>query len=168
MWFGNSALLDIPFRPHLWIKPGEDKMLPVDIGDYASNRDAVRLRFELGPYYYSLAHAAYTKGDPIIAPLAYYFQKDPTVRQMGHQAMIGPHLMMGIVATVGERQRNVYLPEGLWYDFYSHELLGATEPEGHWQRDVTTYRDGKFKVPLFAKEGAIIPMSQSLPDNLEE
>lgn len=158
-WYANGALLDIPFRPHLWIKPGEDKYLPTHVGHVPSNVQNAKLRAELEPYYYRAAHRASEKGTPVIAPLVYYHGEDPAVRGMGHQAYVGPDLMMGVVTNIHEGKRNVYLPKGGWYDFNTNQYHPATA-NGRWVNDVQVRPEGKLTLPLFAREGAIIPMNR--------
>ena len=77
----------------------------------ASNRDNLARRYELTPYYYSLAHKAFADGDPLVPPLVYHYQNDPNVREMGHEKMIGRDLLVGVVAGAGERSRDMYLAE---------------------------------------------------------
>jgi alpha-glucosidase len=51
-------------------------------------------------------------------------------------------------------QRDVYLPAGSWYDFYTNQRLEG----GQWLRAVPTLQDGLFHLPLFARAGAILPL----------
>ena len=137
VWYANSALLDMPFRPHLWIKDGETSYLPTEIGHVASNVANARRRAELEPYYNQAAHHASETGTPIIAPLFYYHPKDPVVQEMGHEAYIGESLLMGIVGNIYEKSRNVYLPKGGWYDYYSNQFYPSIGEEGQWIKDVS-------------------------------
>ena len=160
VWYANSALLDMPFRPHLWIKEGETHYLPTDTGHVASNIANARMREELEPYYYQAAQRASQDGTPIVAPLYYYHPHDPTVQEMGHEAYVGKDLLMGVVANVYETSRNVYLPEGGWYDYHTNQFHPASGNGGQWLKDVPVKRDGNLAVPLFAREGAIIPLDR--------
>lgn len=158
LWYANSSLLDAPFRPHLWIKEGENRYLPTHTGHVPSNIANTRLRGELEPYYYQAAHRANREGEPIIAPLVYHYGSDPNVRQMGHEAMIGRDLLMGVVGNVNEKNRSVYLPSGGWYDFHTGQHHQGDK--GRWVNDVPLYQDGNFRVPLYAREGSIIAMNR--------
>jgi len=154
-WFANAACIDIPLRPHTMNLCNCWETAPDRIGDPASNRANLRLRYELGPYYYSLAHRAWLYGEPVIPPLVYYFQDDPAVRTMGHQKLIGPSLMAGVVAGFGETERWMYLPAGDWVDWHSLEPIHSG---GGWHGPFPEYRDGLFRLPLLARAGAIIPL----------
>jgi alpha-glucosidase len=162
-WFAYGMLFDIPGRPHtdnIHCSPSAPHLCyetaPDRIGDLKSNLANVQLRYELIPYLYSLAHRAYLYGEPVQPPPVYYFQNDPTVRAMGHEKMIGRNLLAGIVAGYGERERGIYLPAGTWYDYYSQQRLTS---KGQWFHNIPLYRDGIFRLPLYARSGAIIPLA---------
>ena len=153
-WFANSAWFDTPVRPHTENLCNCLEVSPDSIGDVASNRENIRQRYELAPYYYSLAHRASALGEPIVPPLVFNYQNDQNVREMGHQKMIGKDIIVGVVAGAGERQRDVYLPAGQWVDYHSNEI---TTSAGQWIKDVPLYRDGVFTLPAYVRAGAIIP-----------
>jgi alpha-D-xyloside xylohydrolase len=50
----------------------------------------------------------------------------------------------------GEISRKVILPQGKWYDFYTGDYVGEGE--------VVTVTPGLDKIPVFVKDGGIIPM----------
>ena len=153
-WFANSALLDFPLRPHVWAVANGNTASPAVMGHVASNRFNLRRRYELFPYFYSLAHAAYRKGEPIVRPLVYEFQDDLVVREMGHQVMIGSSLLLGRVARYGERRRDVYLPRGHWLHLDRSQVWRSS---GDWHGPFAEEIDGLFRLPLFVRQGAIIP-----------
>lgn len=153
-WFASAALFDFPVRPHAWNIANNIETAPSLIGDILSNLANLRLRYSLTPYYYSLMHNAHDRGEPIVPPLVYYFQEDQNVRSMGHQRMIGPSLLAAAVAKYGERYRSVYLPRGRWYDYHANTHYDSV---GNWTKPLRTSQDGLFRLPLFARAGAIIP-----------
>lgn len=153
-WFANSAWFDTPVRPHTENLCNCLEVSPDSIGDVASNRENIRQRYELAPYYYSLAHRANLFGEPVVPPLVYHYQNDQQVRAMGHQKMIGKDIIVGVVAGAGERQRDMYLPAGQWIDYHTNEAISST---GQWVEDVPLYREGVFTLPAYARAGAILP-----------
>lgn len=153
-WFANSAWFDTPLRPHTENLCNCFETTPDSIGHAASNLSNLRQRYELAPYYYSLAHRANRYGEPLAPPLAYYYQDDDAVREMGHEKMLGRDLLVGIVASEGERQRNIYLPAGEWIDLHTNERIQST---GQWIQDVPLWRNGEFTLPAYARAGAILP-----------
>lgn len=154
VWLANSALLDVPLRPHAANPQNRYATAPSLIGDVASNLANVRLRYELSPYLYTLAHRAYQHGEPVFAPLVYYFQTDPTTRKLGSQKMIGHDLMMATLTGYNTDTVRVYLPAGGWFNYYTHEYINST---GEWF-DVPITIDGLTRAPLFVRDGAVIPL----------
>lgn len=153
-WFANSAWFDVPVRPHTENLCNCAKTAPNQIGDVASNLANIRQRYELTPYYYSLAHRANSTGEPLVPPLVYHFQNDPNVREMGHEKMIGKDLLVGVVAGAGERKRNMYLPAGTWFDYRTNQKTVST---GQWVNEVPLWVNGAFQLPVYARAGAILP-----------
>ncbi|HET6345235.1 MAG TPA: TIM-barrel domain-containing protein, partial [Myxococcota bacterium] len=153
-WFASGTMLDVPPRPHTEDVAQVRTTNPVKVGDRLSNLANARLRYTLSPYLYSVAHQANRHGEPLFPPLVYYFQDDPAVRHVGHEKMLGPSLLTGIVARHGETARNVYLPRGTWIDMHTDEWVDSV---GTWLYGVPTYRSGHFALPLYARAGAIVP-----------
>lgn len=153
-WLANSSWFDVPIRPHTDNSCSCQQTAPDKIGDVPSNLANLRQRYELTPYYYSLAHNAYSTGDPLIPPLVYYYQNDPNVRSMGNEKMIGPNLLVGVVAAAGERERNMYLPAGTWFDYHTNQKYVST---GQWISNLPEWTNGVYQLPAFAKAGSILP-----------
>jgi alpha-glucosidase len=127
---------------------------PDRVGKKLSNLANLRQRYELIPYCYSLAYRAYLFGEPLVAPPVFYHQNDPAVRRMGHEKLIGRDLLVSVVASHGEYERDVYLPAGTWVDYTSNEWFHSS---GQTLNDVPVYRDGLLRLPAFARAGAILP-----------
>ncbi len=155
-WMAVSAALDIPMRPHTENLCNCKESAPDRIGHIASNRANIVQRYELTPYYYTMAHKAYREGTAVISPLVYHFQEDPGVRALGAQKMIGDDLLVAAVAKAGAKEAMVYLPKGEWVDFHTNERYNSI---GEWQGPFPLYQDnGVFQLPMFVRTGAIIPM----------
>jgi len=154
LWFANAALLDVPLRPHTQNLCNCSETAPDRIGDVASNRENLRLRYRLIPYLYSLAHRAHRFGDPLVPPLPLAYPDDPNVRQMADEKLLGHDLLVATVSAYGTTARDVYLPAGTWIDFRTNACMWST---GEWVRDVPTRVAGLFSVPVFARAGAIVP-----------
>jgi alpha-glucosidase (family GH31 glycosyl hydrolase) len=154
VWLADAALLDVPVRPHTENLCNCKETAPDRVGDLASNRENLRLRYRLIPYLYSLAHRAHRYGDPVVAPLPLYHPTDPNVRGMADEKLLGPDLLVATVSTYGQSRRDVYLPAGTWIDARTAACVRST---GDFVRDVPTSAGGAFVVPLFARAGAIVP-----------
>jgi len=114
---------------------------------------AIRLRYELLPYLYSEFRQACETGLPVMRPLILDFQDDRNVYGINDQFMFGRDIMAAPVTHPGDRKRMVYLPQGGWYDFHTKERL-----EGGRYIIADAPLD---RIPLYVREGAIIPMARS-------
>ncbi len=86
-WFANGAWFDVPVRPHVdnefnQAQPPYDTA-PNLVGKVSSNLANLRQRYELIPYYYSLAHLAHRTGAPLVPPPVFYYQDDAKVQGDG-------------------------------------------------------------------------------------
>ncbi|UXI02967.1 TIM-barrel domain-containing protein [Photobacterium sp. TY1-4] len=167
LWFANAAWLDIPLRPHgnncgMPGATGNDCIVtetsPAMIGNTAGNLSNLRQRYELIPYYYSLAHRAYQYGEPVITPMPFYYQDDLHLKGMADQKMIGRDILVAGLTTQFAESRDVYLPAGTWYNYHTGEkyqsVSGVTLPQvNQW-----IAAENRNRVPAYARAGAIIPM----------
>ena len=119
-------------------------------------RKAIQLRYHLLPYLYDLAH----EDLPMLRPLILEYPTDKTCRNICDEFLIGDKLLAAPIMTPGTFARSVYLPKGTWYDYYTGKR----------------YTGGKYilveapmdHLPLFAKAGAIFPVSVGAPESIEE
>lgn len=74
-------------------------------------------------------------------------------KEIKDQYMAGEYLLVAPMFT-GQTSRKVVLPKGRWYDFYTGNLAG----EGQ----VITATPGLDKIPVYVKDGGIIPMMPPL------
>jgi alpha-D-xyloside xylohydrolase len=72
-----------------------------------------------------------------------------TTKEIRYQYMMGDAILVAPMFA-GETSREVVLPPGKWYDFYTGELVGEAE--------VITITPGLEHIPLFVKDGGIVPM----------
>jgi len=156
-WLANAALFDVPVRPHTDDGSKQNFTAPDRIGDLKSNLFNLRERYELIPYYYSLAYRAYRYGEPVVPPLVYYYQDDAKVRMIADEKLIGADLLAGVSAKLGETKRDIYLPAGDWINYHTltwYHSLGQTF------HDLPIESNHILTLPLFARAGAIIPLAK--------
>ncbi|MBN2361147.1 MAG: glycoside hydrolase family 31 protein [Deltaproteobacteria bacterium] len=144
------GLLSPFFRTH--VMSGAPRQEPWSFGRSVEqiSRQAIELRYRLLPYLYALMHQASVTGAPALRPLLFEFQTDAATHGLDDEMMLGPHLLAAPVVQPGLTQRPVYLPAGVWIDFYSAAVLvGPT----------TTVAPAPLeRLPLFARGNAVIPM----------
>jgi len=90
----------------------------------------------------------------VVPPLAYYYQDDPNVRGMADQKLLGRDLLIAASTDPDERTRYVYLPAGEWIDRRTGERYDSP---GRWYGPFPLYVEGRFRLPTFARAGAIVP-----------
>ncbi|MBP5486515.1 MAG: glycoside hydrolase family 31 protein [Bacteroidales bacterium] len=143
------------FRTHgQWPRRELWNIAPEGSTAYESILWYMKLRYRLMPYLYSLAGAVNREDYTIMRGLPMDYPDDPLVRDLSDQWMFGPALMPCPVYEYGARSREVYLPEGGWYDFYTGEYL----PGGCTIKAVAPYE----RMPLYARKGSIIPFGPEI------
>jgi len=115
-------------------------------------RDMLKLRYRLTPYFYSYAIQAHRTGDPILRPLVYHHQDDPTSYGIGDEFYVGDWLLVAPVTGKSQTSRKVYLPAGEWICYWTERrFTGPTTIE------VETPLYEMRGLPVFVKAGAILP-----------
>jgi alpha-glucosidase len=87
----------------------------------ALNRRAIELRYQLLPYIYSVMREAAESGIPAMRPLMLEYPDDEQTYGINDQFLFGSDLLIAPVLREGATQREVYLPAGDWYDYWSGE-----------------------------------------------
>ncbi|MCW8331237.1 DUF5110 domain-containing protein [Photobacterium sp. SDRW27] len=161
-WFAYSSLFEVPVRPHTENLCNCKETAPDRIGDLASNKANIKLRYQLIPYLYSLAHRANIAAEPVYPSMDYYFGDDAKAHNLAAQKMMGKDLMGAAIAKMDQTAVDVYLPSGQWFDYRTGEMITG---KGEWLKQLPVYKDGVLTLPLFARDGAIIPVNpqQEMP-----
>jgi alpha-glucosidase (family GH31 glycosyl hydrolase) len=107
------------------------------------------LHYQLLPYTYTLAWQARDTGMPLMRALWLHYPDDEISRKTGDEYLWGRDMLIAPVYTKGATSRNVYLPKGEWYDWWTNkkEVGGKTVTR---QVDLAT-------MPIYVRAGAIIP-----------
>lgn len=120
------------------------------------------LHTRLFPYLYTFAKASSETGLPILRPLLLIHQDDPRTFGIDHSYYFGSELLVAPIIEPNATTRTVYLPRGRWIDFWTNERIDHS-PGG---KDHAWSNADRSKLPVFAREGAIIPMLLDLPQTL--
>lgn len=89
-----------------------------------------------------------------MTPLLYDYPDDELTYRISDQYMFGTAMMICPVTTKGALSRPVYFPGGKWVDFWTGERI-----EGRQHKSFLTPPD---LMPIFIKEGAIIPKQPAM------
>lgn len=113
-----------------------------------------KLRYRLIPYIYSQAKHTYDTGAPFMRPLWMDFPTDPNVADLGTEYMFGPAFLVAPVTEQGQTEKDVYLPAGDWYNFWTNEKLSG----GRWVKVAAPVE----QIPLFVRAGSIVPFGSDI------
>lgn len=130
------------------------------------------LRMQLMPYFYSEFAKYHFEGTPPFRAMnlepgfsagVIHVQKnndlneDPyneaVLKEIKDQYMAGENILVAPLFT-GQTSRKVVLPKGRWFDFYTGQYAGDGE--------IITVTPGIERIPVFVKDGGIIPMMKPM------
>ena len=140
---------------------GSNPKYPQALGEPATsiNRRYLKLKSELMPYTYTIAHEA-IDGLPMLRAMFLADDNDYT-RGIAtrYQFLYGPDILVAPIyqntaadAEGNDVRHNIYLPKGQWIDWFTGECY-----EGG--RIINGFPAPLWKLPVFVRRGAIIPMT---------
>jgi len=108
------------------------------------------LRMNLLPYLYSQARTSAETGLPMMRPLWLMHPEDRATWSMADEYYLGEDLLVAPVIEESVTSRRVYLPKGLWYDFWTNR-----PQQGPCWIHVAAPWD---RIPVFVRAGAALPL----------
>ena len=82
----------------------------------------------------------------------FHYEKDEAAKVCNDEFMLGSRILAAPVVNQGAERRMVYLPEGEWYDYWTHEKL--TGP-------VWFVREAPLDCcPIYVRAGSVIPVME--------
>ncbi|HEY3664252.1 MAG TPA: TIM-barrel domain-containing protein [Chthoniobacterales bacterium] len=159
-WAQYGALSPI-MQMHRQVNSGNLEQYPWGYGTtaLANYVTYAKLHSQLFPYIYTYAKQASTTGLPLIRPEVLLNQTDTGTFGIQHTYYFGNELLVAPMNAATSTTRNVYLPAGNWYDFWTNTKYTGGQNLS-WSNTDTT------KMPLFVREGAIVPMLANVPQTL--
>jgi alpha-glucosidase (family GH31 glycosyl hydrolase) len=113
-------------------------------------RKYLDLRYRMLPYLYSAVRECTVSGLPVMRGLWLHYPDDPSAVARGDEYLWGRDILVAPVAEQGAASRRLYLPRGVWYDFWNNQ-----RQEGG--REIT--RDVDLETtPLYVRAGCILPL----------
>jgi alpha-glucosidase/alpha-D-xyloside xylohydrolase len=113
-------------------------------------RKYAELRYRLLPYTYTLAWEARATGLPLMRALWLHYPGDARSRATGDEFLWGRDLLIAPVYRKGATSRDVYLPPGDWYDWWTNGKVPGGQSVAR-EVDLAT-------MPIFVRAGAIVPV----------
>jgi len=115
--------------------------------------DALRTRYTLLPYYYTLMFDMSRNGKCCVwRPMAFEYSGDAECRKLDQQFLIGDSILAAPVVTKRAVNVSTYFPADRFYDYYTGEIVGD-ETKGEY----ITIDAPIEKLPLFLRGGRVVP-----------
>ena len=162
-WMQYGALSPI-FRTH----SSKDARLNKEVWNFAPEYsnvliDAIRLRYALNPYIYTMAREAYETGVSLCRPMYYNYPDKQEAYDFRNQYMFGDDMMVApITSSIVDNfaAMKIWLPAGNdWYEWSTGTMLKGGQ-----------IIERKFllnEYPIYVKAGAVIPMYPEI-QNLQQ
>jgi alpha-glucosidase/alpha-D-xyloside xylohydrolase len=137
-----------------YMGPSEDRQPPLQSELNNPNIEPItkkydELRYQLLPYTYTLAWEARNSGMPLMRAMWLHYPDDENVKGMGTQYLWGRDLLIAPVFEKGATTRQVYLPKGDWYDWWTNTKMNGGQ--------TITRKIDLSIMPIYVRAGAIIP-----------
>jgi alpha-D-xyloside xylohydrolase len=146
-WF----LKNLPWYQFNRDKNNNDELLPNRKDLEQTVKKLIETRYSLMPYLYAAYADYHYKGTPPFRPLVMDYPTDANVYKIDNQYMMGESIMCAPFID-GVSTREIYFPEGTWYDFNSNKKY-----TGGKKYTITMSLD---EVPMFIKDGTILPLAK--------
>jgi alpha-D-xyloside xylohydrolase len=117
----------------------------------AKCRTVMELRMRLIPYIHAAFVRYHREGLPAFRALVMDYPNDPKAWLVDDQFLVGESLLVA-PAFAGESSRNVYLPEGEWFDYWTGKLHSGKQSV---RLDVPL-----DQIPIFVKSGTLLPLAE--------
>ncbi|XP_027224882.2 sucrase-isomaltase, intestinal [Penaeus vannamei] len=115
------------------------------------SREYLLLRYQYLPYLYALFHRAHMHGESVVRPVFSLSPNDLTALDVDDQFLWGDGIMVAPVVTQGATGREVFFPEGEWYDLQT----GVRKASGPAHSE---YVEAPLeRIPVYARGGVAIP-----------
>ena len=173
----RARIQTVCFSPLAMLNAWASGKKPWDYESVADDvREAIRLRMRLLPYLYTAfanysrfgippmramvleqggAEGRTTAGDAQLDDVANPYAETVELEQ-DDQFMFGPSILVAPYYGEQTLERTVRVPSGNWYDFYTGEFVG---------NGTTIAVATPERIPLFVKDGAVIPLLSEHIDN---
>ena len=103
-----------------------------------------KLHEQLRPYLWKTAQECVRDNKPFMRPLIYEWPNDINAVNCQDEYLLGDDLLVAPLLEENAKSREVYLPDGLWFDFFD-----GTEYSGN--QTIAAGKDGKL--PVFTRNG---------------
>ncbi|RXG52002.1 Maltase-glucoamylase, intestinal [Armadillidium vulgare] len=118
-----------------------------------ASKAALQIRYRYLPYFYSVLHNSHMYGRTAVRGLFSEFPTDLVARAIEDEFLWGSALLVAPVVQQGTTYKEVYFPDGIWYDL----LEGFVEAYGPSLYSVYAPLSA---IPLYVRGGYILPFHE--------
>lgn len=111
-------------------------------------RELLRVRMALLPYLFTAFYDYHTEGKPPVRALVADYGNEPEARTCADEYLFGDAMLVAPIAS-GEEERDVWLPAGVWYDFFTGERYTGG-----------VHHRATEDIPVYVKEGTLLPVAE--------
>ena len=147
-WFQIGAYSPF-FRSHSHIETARREPWVYGEETLVLIREAIRERYRLLPFWYTLFYDYSVIGTPVIQPMFLQYPEDSFAYSLDKQYFLGDALMIVTISQPLQQFVNVYIPDGRWFDFHGYQEIE--------NRGVYNYLLKKEWIPVLLKGGSIVP-----------
>lgn len=152
-WFQFGVFTPI-FRSHATKEDRIERRI-WKFSNFSKIRNAVKLRYALFPYIYTVARKTYDTGVGICRPLYYEYPDAEEAYQYENEYFFGDNILVSPITEASAdgktSRKKIWFPKGRWWSCSKNELI-----EGPCVRTMEFTLD---EIPYFLKEGSVIPFN---------
>ncbi|KAL5343686.1 glycosyl hydrolases family 31-domain-containing protein [Aspergillus crustosus] len=123
-----------------------------------ASKTAMKIRYALLPYFYTLMQSAHVTGSTVMRALAWEFPSDPSLADIDTQFLVGPSiLVIPVLEPHVDTVKAVFPGVGqgeVWYDWYTQGAVDA-QPGVN-----TTIAAPLGHIPVYVRGGSVIPLQE--------
>lgn len=112
-------------------------------------KNAIHARYVLLDYIYTAMYHQNQTGAPLIQPMFFVYPNDAKCNSLEYQFFWGPGVMVAPVTATNSTTSRHYLPDDVFYDFYTHETVRG---EGKFVEIDVPFTE----IPLYYTGGSIV------------
>lgn len=119
-------------------------------------RESLELRYSLLPYLYTLFEESSRNGLPIMRPM---WLEDSSAGDEDQAFLLGRDIYVVPTLWPDARDRHIWLPKGVWFDFHSDQIHASGQP--------VRVSGALDHLPMFVRAGAIVPRQSPVQSTSE-
>lgn len=148
-WFEVGAVTPF-FRNHYILTAKDQEPWNFAPEFEAVMKKYVEFRYQLLPYIYNQFERHIREYDPILRPLFYDYPQDTVTENLNDEFLLGESLLVAPVTKPGKFAREVWLPEGMWIDYWTKETVCGGQ---------YVLKEAPLDVlPLYVRDASVLPL----------